>query len=152
MSDQLTILTVVHFCSPASSESESDDSSISGDSDSEHENIGQKLEEIVQSIMDDDEDALTQGQGAYSKTENEITDDEIMVPDILQVDPSEPLEKVGEISSILNNKIVIIKGIASQIKDRGSDRALDSDTLLVFEDRRVLGFVSGLSITPLILS
>jgi hypothetical protein len=47
---------------------------------------------------------------------------------------------VGEITSIIEN-VVIIKGLASEVANRGSRRALDSDTLLVFEDRKVVGYV-----------
>ncbi len=39
------------------------------------------------------------------------------------------------------NDVVIVKGVASPIANRGSERALDSETLLVFEDRKVLGYV-----------
>lgn len=38
-------------------------------------------------------------------------------------------------------KLAIVKGVASEIADKGSERALDSDTLLVFEDRKVMGYV-----------
>jgi hypothetical protein len=91
----------------------------------------------------DDEDAPTHASTTYGKTQNEVIEDEVVVPDISEVDPHEPLEQVGEIINILNNKIVIVKGIASQISDRASEKALDSDTLLVFEDRKVMGFVSN---------
>lgn len=42
------------------------------------------------------------------------------------------------------DKVVIVKGSASDTVTRASERALDSDTLLVFEDRKVLGFVRPL--------
>lgn len=51
------------------------------------------------------------------------------------------LEKVGEVLNIVDNT-VIIKGVPSGALERGFDRALDSDTLLVFDDRKVLGYVS----------
>ena len=43
--------------------------------------------------------------------------------------------------TIVNN-IVIIKGEARESADRASGKALDCDTLLVLEDRKVFGFVS----------
>jgi len=52
----------------------------------------------------------------------------------------EVLEEVGEVLSIIGN-IAIVKGLPSKFADRGSERALDSETLLVFEDRKVLGYV-----------
>ena len=50
------------------------------------------------------------------------------------------LEKVGEIISIIE-KVAIVKGTSSDAQNRANERALDSDTLLVFEDRKVLGYV-----------
>lgn len=50
------------------------------------------------------------------------------------------MEKVGEIMTVMD-KVVIVKGLPSEDVNRGSKRALDSDTLLVFEDRKVLGYV-----------
>ena len=38
--------------------------------------------------------------------------------------------------------VVIVKGDPSAVSDRASERALDSDSILVFEDRKVLGYVS----------
>ena len=65
---------------------------------------------------------------------------DVAVPDITEVGPEEPLEKVGEVMSIVNN-VVIVKGLPSSIANQGSEKALDSDTLLVFEDRKVMGYV-----------
>jgi H/ACA ribonucleoprotein complex non-core subunit NAF1 len=44
--------------------------------------------------------------------------------------------------SIVGN-VVIVKGDTSAMADRAAERALDSDSLLVFEDRKVLGYVSA---------
>ena len=63
-----------------------------------------------------------------------------MIPPIEEVGPHEALEKVGEVMSIVD-KVVIVKGFASEMATRASERALDSETLLVFEDRKVLGYV-----------
>lgn len=60
-----------------------------------------------------------------------------------EIEGNEELEKVGEIMSIID-KVVIVKGNASHIANRASERALDSETLLVFEDRKVFGYVSWL--------
>lgn len=43
--------------------------------------------------------------------------------------------------SVLDN-MVIVKGLASKIADQAAESVLDSDSLLVFDDRKVLGYVS----------
>lgn len=139
------------------SRSASSNSSTDSDSDSEpdldHKNdkgrpfsTHTKPEELA---MDDDEDgqggAMTADQAC---TKNEVTDVKIAIPEVEEVGTHELLEKVGEIMSIID-KVVIVKGNPSQVQNRASERALDSDTLLVFDDRKVLGYVRVLS--PFIL-
>jgi H/ACA ribonucleoprotein complex non-core subunit NAF1 len=85
---------------------------------------------------DDDEPKPT----TYTQTKNEVLEANIMVPEVEQVGAEETLEKVGEVMSIIGNT-VIVKGEASSIMGRGAERALDSDTLLVFDDRKVFGYV-----------
>jgi len=63
-----------------------------------------------------------------------------MIPDIEEVGSEEELEKVGEITSIVD-KVAIVKGMAIEIANNALEKALDSDTLLVFEDRKVMGYV-----------
>ena len=47
--------------------------------------------------------------------------------------PDKVLEKLGEIIHVtVSDKVVIVKGMSSKTSS-GSDRALDSDTLLVFD-------------------
>ena len=92
-------------------------------------------------LLDDDED----GEGGTMtaeqvRTKNELMDVKIVIPEVEEVAEHESLEKVGEIMSIID-KVVIVKGVHSQIPNRSSERALDSDTLLVFDDRKVLGYV-----------
>ena len=94
--------------------------------------------------MDVDEDEDTEPattSESQVRTKNELIEIDIKVPDILEVDPHEQLEKVGTVFSVVD-KVAIIKGISSPIANRGSEKALDSETLLVFEDRKVLGYVS----------
>ena len=47
--------------------------------------------------------------------------------------------------SIIDN-VVIVKGIPSSSENRGAERALDCESLLVFEDKKVLGVVSPFSL------
>lgn len=85
--------------------------------------------------MDEEDAGPSAATSSYFSTKNEVVEATITVPDLEQVGPEEHLELVGEILNILDNA-VIIKGAQG-----GSDRALDADTLLVFEDRKVLGYV-----------
>ena len=95
--------------------------------------------------MDEDEEDEEEGIALTAtsfRTKNELPepDTDIMIPSIVQVGPDEQLERVGEIMNIVNN-VVIVKGGGSG-SHRALERALDSETLLVYEDRRVLGYVS----------
>lgn len=88
---------------------------------------------------DDDEDAGPKVQG-YVRTPHEVTDVKITIPDISEVSLDETLEKVGEVMTVLSDTVVV-KGMPAPIIGRASEKALDSDTLLVLEDRKVLGYV-----------
>lgn len=103
------------------------------------------MRELLDSIDDeDDEGGGGGGSGGRPVTVHEDLNEEVAVPDITEVDPKEVLELVGEVLSVLQDKVVIVKGLASQIAGHASERVLDIDTLLVFEDRKVLGYVSPL--------
>jgi hypothetical protein len=140
---QSTLLThkKLHSYSPTSSESESESSS-SDESDEDESIITKHVPRDLGLGFDEDEDSPGQASTTYTKTLNEIVEDDIVIPEISEVDPYEPLEQVGEIFSILNNKIVVVKGMVSHTADRVAETALDSETLLLFEDRKVMGFVS----------
>lgn len=131
--------------SPDPSDSSSDSLSDS-DSDSESseavEKTGKALNERhVLQDFDEDEDPLpVPSSGNYFTTKNEVTEVDITAPEIDQVGPDEPLEKVGEIMNIVD-RVVNIRGLPSQHLNHASERALDSDTLLIFDDRKVLGYV-----------
>ena len=124
---------------PSDSSSESD---VSSDSDSEEPATRQPPRKRPEIDVDEDEDTETATTSeSQVRTKNELVEIDIKVPDILEVDPHEQLEKVGHVFSVVD-KVAIIKGISSPIANRGSEKALDSETLLVFEDRKVLGYVS----------
>ncbi|KAF9516580.1 hypothetical protein BS47DRAFT_1292210, partial [Hydnum rufescens UP504] len=57
------------------------------------------------------------------------------LPTIAKVDDDEELEAVGEVMSIVGT-VVIVKAYQD-----GSNRVLDTDSMLVFEDRKVLGLI-----------
>lgn len=87
--------------------------------------------------LDEDEEP---GTLSALRTKNEIEEAVTHVPEFTEVGGDEVLEKVGEILSIIDN-VVVIKGVTSEYLNRASERALDSESLLVFNDRRVLGYV-----------
>jgi hypothetical protein len=117
------------------------DSSSDSDSDSSMHDDDDTKSVSNHGLDEDDEPGPAPTTGTYFQTKNETNDTDIIIPDIVEVDPEEVLEKVGEIMSIME-KVVIVKGVPSERTNQGSERALDSDTLLVFEDRKVMGYVS----------
>lgn len=94
---------------------------------------------------DDDEEGGGPSSGAVIRTKNELPNDDINIPKISEVGPDEPLAKVGEIMSVVNN-VIIVRGSTSGNQLKANEKALDSDTLLVFEDRKVMGYVCGSSL------
>ena len=91
---------------------------------------------------DDDEVAQQTAAGeAVVRTKNEISEVQFRIPDVEKVGSEEVLEKAGEVMSIVN-ATVIIRGSVAHNSRKAFERALDSETLLVFEDRKVLGYVS----------
>jgi hypothetical protein len=132
------------FARPDSSPEHSDSDTSDSDSDSESSSVVEefnpaKLRELLDSIDDEDEGG---GSGGRLATAHEVMNEDVTIPEITEVDPKEILERVGEILSVLQDKIVVVKGLTSQIAGRAPDRVLDTETLLVFEDRKVLGYVS----------
>jgi len=118
--------------------------SSSSDSDSDSDEIFVKDNaNNVDSLADDEDEAGPSVPAqSYFRTKNEAVEDDVTIPEIEAVGPDEHLEKVGEILNIIDS-VVIVKGLPSDDPRRGSDRALDSETLLVFDDRKVLGYVSS---------
>lgn len=125
------------------------DSSSEEDSDSDlHSDLDNKKvsPEIFKDEQCDDEDSGPPPTTAtYFQTKNELADVDITIPTVEEVEPGEMLQKVGEITNIVGN-VVIVKGVATEPAGRVPERALDSDTLLVFEDRKVLGYVRSVDI------
>ncbi|EKM61596.1 uncharacterized protein PHACADRAFT_248285 [Phanerochaete carnosa HHB-10118-sp] len=119
------------------------DSDSTSDTDSESEkeaSTSPKQSKVEDLAMDDEEDGGAVVSPDQVRTKNEASEIQIVVPEVDHIEEHENIEKVGEISSIVD-KVVIVKGLPQQVQGRVSDRALDSDTLLVFEDRIVLGYI-----------
>ncbi|KAJ4485781.1 Gar1/Naf1 RNA binding region-domain-containing protein [Lentinula aciculospora] len=133
-----------------SSFSDDNGSSSDGDSDSDLEDsedgieknngTGARVEEGEEVMMDEEDPGPSAVTASYYATKNEVADATITVPDIEEVGVNEHLELVGRIMNIIGN-VVIVEGLQTELTRGGSDRTLDADTLLVFEDRKVLGFI-----------
>ncbi|KAK7063953.1 Gar1/Naf1 RNA binding region-domain-containing protein [Favolaschia claudopus] len=128
---------------PAESTSESDSSG--SESDSEDDDPQQRAAKLKHNVTeldaeDDESGGVAAPTTSYFQTKNEVAETDIVVPDIEEIGSDEILERVGEIMSIID-KTVIVKGAPAELLARASDKALDCDTLLVFEDRKVLGYI-----------
>lgn len=134
----LTLIVRAASDSESNSDSELDTSSSS---DSE-EGLAYELPRRKRPVDDvEDEESGVIAAAIYLQTKNEIVDANVMVPTILEVEPCDTLEKVGEIMSIVGN-IVIVRGLPADHVNSLSKRALDAESLLVFDDRKVFGYVS----------
>ncbi|KAI5997947.1 Gar1/Naf1 RNA binding region-domain-containing protein [Pisolithus albus] len=124
----------VHPDSPSDSESES-----SSEEDSGVEPMPRDPTELTSHDHASDiehEDVGTTGDIGYVHTKNEVVDTDIVVPEVSEVSPEDSLEKVGEVMSIVGN-VVIVKGLLADNPKTLSERALDAETLLVFDDRKI---------------
>ncbi|KIK70657.1 hypothetical protein GYMLUDRAFT_78897 [Collybiopsis luxurians FD-317 M1] len=91
-------------------------------------------------MMDEEDSGPPAATSSYFSTKNEVVNATVTVPDIEEVGPDEQLELVGHVMNIVDN-VVIVEGLQTELARVASDRALDADTLLVFEDRKVLGYI-----------
>ncbi|KIO08566.1 hypothetical protein M404DRAFT_14570 [Pisolithus tinctorius Marx 270] len=128
-----------HPCSPSDSELES-----SSEEDSDVEPTPRDAHALASHDHGSDneyEDAGATGDiGHDVHTKNEVVDADIVIPEVSEVSPEDTLEKVGEVMSIVGN-VVIVKGLLADNLKTLSERALDAETLLVFDDRKVLGYI-----------
>ncbi|KZV70999.1 NAF1-domain-containing protein [Peniophora sp. CONT] len=118
--------------------SENSESSDSSDDEADVPSRKGNAASAVNTMADDDDDEEGGGgatTAAAARTKNEVAEVNFNIPDVEEVGETESLERVGEVMSVSSN-VVIIRGTAGQ-----AQIALDADTLLVFEDRKVLGYV-----------
>lgn len=145
LSIPLTCFNLTTLCSPIANGTPDDSDS---ESSSEEESEGDAVRNSVPAPTShgyasdhaECEELGTAGDIGYVHTKNELVESDIVVPDISQVDPTDVLEKLGEVMSIVGN-VVIVKGLPADNVKTLAERALDIETLLVFEDRQVLGHV-----------
>ncbi|CAE7072506.1 unnamed protein product, partial [Rhizoctonia solani] len=123
---------------PGSDDSDSDSSDSSSDVEMRVTQYPARKQLALQlpndSDVEDDEDTPS-GIARYAGTKNEVLLPEVKAPELATVPPEETLELIGEIMTIIDS-VVVIKGYTS-----GVERVLDTDSLLVFEDRNVFGVV-----------
>jgi len=86
---------------------------------------------------DDEDDEPTTATALA--TAHEIVKPPISVPTITEVGPEEHIVHVGEVMSVIDS-VVVVKGMPRGEKVVAG-QVLDTDSLLVFEDRKVLGQV-----------
>ncbi len=89
-------------------------------------------------VVDEDEEDEGGAVAVTVRSKNEQS--EPIIPPVLQIGLDEQLEKVGEIMNIVND-VVIVKG-SDSATHRASEHTLDAESLLVYENRKVLGYVS----------
>ncbi|KAG9084135.1 hypothetical protein FRC07_013706, partial [Ceratobasidium sp. 392] len=90
----------------------------------------------IGSDTEDKEDVLQGSSAQYSGTKNEILAPDIEVPETTEVPADDVLELIGEVMNIIDT-VVVVKGNTT-----GAYRALDTGSLLVFEDSKVFGKAS----------
>jgi H/ACA ribonucleoprotein complex non-core subunit NAF1 len=76
-------------------------------------------------------------KGNLLATAHEIVVPMVTLPSITEIGPDEPMELIGEVLNVVDS-VVVVKS-----SHNGMQRVLDTESLLVFEDRKVLGLVSG---------
>jgi H/ACA ribonucleoprotein complex non-core subunit NAF1 len=141
-----------------SSDSDSDSTSSSGassnlpmegdgDSDPEasrlrtqHKKNKAKLDKMVHDDAgsEDGSDVPTGIQAiSMFATVHEIIAPQVTMPSITEIPDDEPIELIGEVTSIVDS-VVVVKSLSN-----GMQRVLDTDSMLVLENRKVLGLVSA---------
>ncbi|KAG9021963.1 hypothetical protein FS837_006835, partial [Tulasnella sp. UAMH 9824] len=125
---------------PSDSSSSDWDSSASSESDEEEEDRNKKEARPPTRAKlgdsDDDDDVGGRTHSGPLKTANEVVDPNVEPPSIEEVGEDEILEIVGEVMSIIGS-VVVVKGLPGS----AAEKVLDTGSLLVWEDRHVLGEV-----------
>jgi H/ACA ribonucleoprotein complex non-core subunit NAF1 len=119
-----------------------------GDSDtgtsrlrSQHKKNKARLKKMVQDDAGSEDDLdLPSGTQplAMFATVHEIIAPQVTMPSITEVPEDEPIVLIGEVMSIVDS-VVVVKSMST-----GTQRVLDTDSLLVLENRKVLGLVSAI--------
>ncbi|ORZ41516.1 Gar1/Naf1 RNA binding region-domain-containing protein [Catenaria anguillulae PL171] len=120
--------------------SDSDDGTSSeDDSDEDEDNDDEDDDDFLRAISgmdpdaDDDEADPSSKPGEVLRTANEIATPEIAPVDNVVITPDMPLEVAGHVHMIVQDQVIILSS------QPGDQRVLDDGTVLVFDDRTVLG-------------
>ncbi|KZO96426.1 NAF1-domain-containing protein [Calocera viscosa TUFC12733] len=130
------------------SDSDDDDSDSDADADSDEEDkeeTEQSEEEIQRpgrnkarkpvDLDDVDEEGGAPADPATFASKNEIFAPDVNIPDFDEIGPDDKIENIGEVMNIVDS-VVVVKG-----RMNAQYQVIDTGSLLVFEDRKVLGYV-----------
>ncbi|KAG8898277.1 hypothetical protein FRC01_010965 [Tulasnella sp. 417] len=116
------------------------DSSESSEPEEEEEGVSRKkalpLRNSKPGDSDDDDEVEGRTNSAPVKTTNEVVDPNVVPPSIEKVGDDELLEIVGDVMNIIGS-VVVVKGLPGS----AAEKVLDTGSLLVWDDRHVLGEV-----------
>jgi len=100
-----------------------------------HKKNKAKLSRLIAEDNDSD-DEFDEPKGALPVTAHEIIVPTVALPSITEIGPEEPMELIGDVLNVVDS-VVVVKSFQN-----GMQRVLDTESLLVLEDRKVLGLVS----------
>ncbi|KAJ2747589.1 hypothetical protein GGI20_000414 [Coemansia sp. BCRC 34301] len=119
--------------------SSSDLDTSSSDSDMEEDEEEDSRSTMLRMIADggDDDEEEEEGSQALGvpTTRNEVLDPQIPEPTMTELPATAPLTSLGTIHSIVDNSVIIQAHIS------GERHVLDAESILSFDDRKVLGLV-----------
>ncbi|KAJ2253617.1 hypothetical protein GGI13_002600 [Coemansia sp. RSA 455] len=110
------------------------DSSSSSDSDMEDEDDRANMLKMIADGDDDDEDQAP-NSNSVPATRNEVLDPQIPELTMTELPATAQLTSLGTIHSIVDNAVIIQANIS------GERHVLDAESILSFDDRKVLGLV-----------
>ncbi|BGP14450.1 hypothetical protein JCM10213v2_002399 [Rhodosporidiobolus nylandii] len=87
------------------------------------------------SDIDDDEDGVGGTGGAAPKTEHELAEPEIALPQLQKLDEAQEIVRFGRVESVIENVVVLKADTA------GDWRVLDEGTIVCWEDKVVIGAI-----------
>ncbi|KAJ2351412.1 hypothetical protein IWW50_000337 [Coemansia erecta] len=117
----------------SSSDSSDSDSDLDVDSGDDDEMDGRQRN-LLHSMEEDDEDDV-QPASAIVKSRNEVLEPEIPALTVTQLPDTVQLCALGAVHSVVDSSVIIQANISGEV------HVLDSESLIVFEDRKVLGMV-----------
>lgn len=87
------------------------------------------------SDSDDSESGIGGGSRVAPKTEHEMEEPEVQLPEVMKIDEGAEIAKFGKVESVIETVVVVKADTA------GDWRVLDEGTVVCWEDRTVIGTV-----------